>query len=156
MAAAAALPMDPVWLGPVGEQGQEAHLQFLYGAEGVVPRASADRADDPVPPVRVATATFKVNRDEALKYLRLCGVKLGPMHEANKNMHDTKSFAIHRWAGLTKSLFSAQKSFVEGCTTTQQRMLIAVAHCHDGKYNMTTAPEHMKRWNALKPGAHDE
>ena len=30
MAAAAALPMDPVWLGPVGEQGQEAHHQETF------------------------------------------------------------------------------------------------------------------------------
>lgn len=75
-AAVAAAPMDPDWLGPADEQGWKALLDFLFGPEGVVPRASADRAADPVPPERDAMATYNVQYVQSSRTLLVVAGRL--------------------------------------------------------------------------------
>ena len=147
--APATVDLDPMWLGPADEAGQQVYWDFLYDV--LLPRAFADGGPQDLP-VRGAAA-YTAERDAALDYLRRCGVRLGVVHPANSEMHGREKFAIHRWITISKD--PDEKEFVEACTGKQQLMLIAVSHTNiDGKYDLTRAPQHEEGFAERKPGGH--
>ena len=151
-AAPAPADLDPMWLGPADEAGQQVYLKFLY--DTLLPRAFADCGPLNLP-VRGAAA-YMHERDAALYYLRRCGVNTGTIHPANMEMGREK-FAIHRWVTVKKNhrAHDDQVEFVEGCTSGEQLMLIAVSHTNiDGRYDLTRAPQHEEGFAERKPGGH--
>ena len=99
--------IDPLWLAR-GEQRQVEHLFKL-----LVPRVEQDETpkltkrskkkqaslSEPgnATPLIMLDVDPQTNIRQALQYLRDNGVNLGPVHVANRHMHDVPRFAKHRW-----------------------------------------------------------